>query len=144
MEPGQKSVEPVCPSHPASAVRRGRPALARPSRTLLAARIALRDRLSEASAAAWHAVRPPDLRRPTRSAARIAFARQSAIYFAHVIFGATLTRAGRIFGRDRTTARHACSLIEDRRDDQRFDRAIDLLEPAIRCWYAAFAERIGR
>lgn len=122
-----------------TARRRGRPALPRLSRTAMAARRTMGERVSEASAAAWRAVCPADLRRPTRSKAHIAFARQAAIYFAHVIFGATLTRAGRIFGRDRTTARHACSLVEDRRDDRRIDRSMDMLEPAIRRWYETFA-----
>jgi hypothetical protein len=127
-----------------TARRRGRPALPRPCRAGIAARRALGERLSEAAAAAWRAVPPADLRRPTRSRAEIAFARQAAIYFAHVIFGATLTRAGGIFGRDRTTARHACSRIEDQRDDHAIDRSIDLLEPAIRHWFAAFAAEDGR
>ena len=32
-------------------------------------------------------------------------------------FGVNLSAVGRAFGRDRTTAAHACRLIEDRRDD---------------------------
>jgi chromosomal replication initiation ATPase DnaA len=108
-----------------------------PSRIL--ARRQLVERLSEACAAALRAVPPEALRRPTRSSADIAAARQTAIYFVHVFFEENLTRAGQVFGRDRTTARHACSRIEDLRDDSRVDRAFDLLEPALRNWVGAFA-----
>jgi hypothetical protein len=30
--------------------------------------------------------------------------------------------------RDRTTVAHACQVVEERRDDPRFDRVIELLE----------------
>jgi chromosomal replication initiation ATPase DnaA len=75
-----------------------------------------------------------DLYRLTRGRAKIALARQVAMYLAHVVCGLTLTDTGRLFGRDRTTVAHACCVIEDRRDDPLFDRALDLLEwvvPAI-------------
>ncbi len=75
-----------------------------------------------------------DLRRLTRGRANVALARQVAMYLAHVACGLTLTDTGRLFGRDRTTVAHACGVIEDRRDDPLFDRALDLLEwvvPAI-------------
>lgn len=75
-----------------------------------------------------------DLRRITRGRANVALARQVAMYLAHVVCGMTLTDTGRLFGRDRTTVAHACGVIEDRRDDPLFDRALDLLEwvvPAI-------------
>ncbi len=68
-----------------------------------------------------------DLRRITRGRANVALARQVAMYLAHVVCGMTLTDTGRLFGRDRTTVAHACSVIEDRRDDPLFDRALDLL-----------------
>ncbi len=63
-----------------------------------------------------------------RGVARIAEARQVAMYLAHVACGLSLTDVGRAFGRDRTTVAHACAVIEDRRDDLVFDRALDLLE----------------
>ncbi len=63
-----------------------------------------------------------------RGAARIAEARQVAMYLAHVACGLSLTDVGRTFRRDRTTVAHACAVIEDRRDDPMFDRALDLLE----------------
>jgi hypothetical protein len=69
-----------------------------------------------------------DLRRLSRGRARVALARQVAMYLAHVVCGLTLTDTGKLFGRDRTTVAHACCVIEDRRDDPLFDRALDLLE----------------
>ena len=64
---------------------------------------------------------------PARAAA---FARQIAMYLAHVGFGLSMAEIGRAFGRDRTTVVHACHLIEDRRDEMRFDHLLDHLEQA--------------
>jgi hypothetical protein len=64
---------------------------------------------------------------PARAAA---FARQIAMYLAHVVFGLSMAEIGRAFGRDRTTVVHACHLIEDRRDEMRFDQLLDHLEQA--------------
>ena len=64
---------------------------------------------------------------PARAAA---FARQIAMYLAHVGFGLSMAEVGRAFGRDRTTVVHACHLIEDRRDEVRFDQMLDHLEQA--------------
>ena len=60
-----------------------------------------------------------------------AFARKLAMYLAHVALGMSLGRAGQAFGRDRATIRHACQVIEDRRDDPRFDRWLEALEQSI-------------
>jgi hypothetical protein len=65
---------------------------------------------------------------PTSRAA--AFARQIAMYLAHVGFGIPMAAIGNAFGRDRTTVVHACHLIEDRRDEARFDDLLDHLEQA--------------
>jgi chromosomal replication initiation ATPase DnaA len=72
-----------------------------------------------------------DLRHATRGRAKVALARQVAMYLAHVGCGLSLTETGRLFDRDRTTVAHACGIIEDRRDDPLFDRALDLLEWAV-------------
>jgi chromosomal replication initiation ATPase DnaA len=72
-----------------------------------------------------------DLHRISRGRAKVALARQVAMYLAHVACGLSLTDAGRLFGRDRTTVAHACGVIEDKRDDPLFDRALDLLEWAV-------------
>lgn len=68
------------------------------------------------------------LAHPTRGRSRVAFARQVAMYLAHVTFGLTLTTVGRAFGRDRTTVSHACALVEDARDNPELDRTLELLE----------------
>ena len=72
-----------------------------------------------------------DLHHTRRGRAKAAQARQVAMYLAHVTCGISLTDTGRLFGRDRTTAAHACGIVEDRRDDPLFDRALDLLEWAV-------------
>ncbi len=69
---------------------------------------------------------------PTRANARAALARQIAMYLIHVDLGATLTETAHTFARDRTTAAHACGLIENRRDDKGFDLQIRCLEEAVR------------
>ncbi len=99
----------------------------------------LAERCSAACAAGWQAVSPHLLRAATRGPANVATARQAAIYLLHIVFSANLTSAGKSFGRDRTTARHACSRMEDWRDSAAIDRAFDLLEPALRCWVDAFS-----
>ena len=71
------------------------------------------------------------LEQNSRGVARVALARQVAMYLAHVGCGLSMTAAGRLFGRDRTTVAHACLIVEDRRDDPMFDRALDLLEWAV-------------
>jgi hypothetical protein len=92
-------------------------------------------RLCDAAAlatAAAFAVPVGELRATTRRAPYIALARQSAMYLAHVAFGVSLSDVGRSFGRDRTTAAHACRLIEDRRDDPAVDAVLASLESACR------------
>lgn len=64
----------------------------------------------------------------SRCQADTARARQLAMYLAHVSKGISLTAIGAAFGRDRTTVSYACNLIEDLRDDARFDAELDRLE----------------
>ena len=52
------------------------------------------------------------------------------MYLARVCFGATFSEIGQVFGRDRTTAAHACRLVEERRDDPRLDAMLERLELA--------------
>lgn len=68
---------------------------------------------------------------PTRASARAALARQIAMYLIHVDLGATLTETAHTFARERSTAAHACSKIESRRDDRSFDLQIRCLEEAV-------------
>ena len=64
----------------------------------------------------------------SRSRLPVARARQLAMYLSHVVLGRTLLEIGYAFGRDRTTVSYACALIEDMRDDPRFDDEVSGLE----------------
>jgi len=75
---------------------------------------------------------PRLLRMPTRGQFRISLARQVCMYIAHVASGMSLTEVGRMWERDRTTAAHACTVVEERRDDAEFNRAIDLIELVVK------------
>ena len=75
-----------------------------------------------------------DLWSGTRGRPRVAFARQVAMYLAHVAWGLTLTEVGHVFSRDRTTVAHACGLVEDSRDDPVLDRSLELLEGVLRAF----------
>ncbi len=85
-----------------------------------------------AAVAAAFTVPIGELHATTRRRAPVALARQSAMYLAHVAFGLSFTEVGRVFGRDRTTAAHACRRIEDRRADVGLDTALAELEHVLR------------
>jgi hypothetical protein len=92
-------------------------------------------RLCETAAAASasaFAIPVGELYARTRRSSYVALARQSAMYLAHVAFGVPLSEVAAAFGRDRTTAAHACRLIEDRRDDPAVDVLLASLEDACR------------
>ena len=84
-----------------------------------------------------------DLRAPTRCSPRTAFARQVAMYLAHVVCGLSLTEVGALFARDRTTVAHACSVVEDRRDDPALDGRLEHLERAVASLIDALFARRG-
>lgn len=88
-------------------------------------------RLIEAAASAATGVPAAQLRDRLRGSHPVAHARQTAMYLAHVVFGLSFTRVGICFGRDRTTVRHACALIENRRDDPGQDLALSALEAGL-------------
>jgi hypothetical protein len=69
---------------------------------------------------------------PGRHGAPAARARQIAMYLLHTLYGWPLWRVGQAFGRDRTTAGYACTLIESLRDDRAFDAEIEALETCLR------------
>lgn len=87
--------------------------------------------LCVAAAAAARGVDPAAIRSPRRERAPIAEARQLALYLHHVVFNASLSACGRALQRDRASVRHACAVIEDRRDDPGFDRAVAALEAGL-------------
>jgi chromosomal replication initiation ATPase DnaA len=82
-----------------------------------------------------------DLRLPKRGRAKVALARQVAMYLSHIVLGMTLCESGRLYSRDRTTAAHACRLVEDLRDEQRFDTLLSLLENMVRAEILHRADR---
>lgn len=84
--------------------------------------------LLEQAVAAAFTVPVDDVRAPSRSTAEAAFARQCAMYLAHVALGSSCREVGRLFHRDRTTVAHACQLVEMRRDDPAIDRMLDMLQ----------------
>ena len=102
----------------------------------------LRQAIDPAVAAVFE-VEIADLRAPTRRSPRTAFARQVAMYLAHVVGGLSLTEVGALFARDRTTAAHACGIVEDRRDDPELDRRIEHLERAVVSLIDALSLRRG-
>ena len=104
------------------------PQFSRPNRNVAALRGA--GEIVTAAVAAAFTIPIGELRTPERRSARAAFARQSAMYLAHVTFGLNYSEVARAFGRDRTTAAHACQLIEDRRDDPAVDAVLGSLEDA--------------
>ena len=79
-----------------------------------------------------------DLRCKSRGRAPTAYARQTAMYLAHVHFGLSQSEVGRIFGRDRTTVSHACARVEDSRDNPRSERILCCLEAALERWQKNF------
>ncbi|BCB20746.1 helix-turn-helix domain-containing protein [Bosea sp. ANAM02] len=98
-------------------------------------------RLAEVAIAAAIRIPLAGLRAASRGRKSIALARQTAMYLAHVAFGLSLTRVGICFGRDRTTVRHACALIEDRRDDPALEFGLAALEAALLAAMARLAEQ---
>ena len=86
-------------------------------------------------------VDPEELGAATRRSPRAAFARQVAMYLAHVVCGLSMTEVGVLFSRDRTTVAHACEVVEDRRDDAELDRRVERLECAVTALAGALAWR---
>lgn len=82
-----------------------------------------------------------DLKSETRRSPRAAFARQVAMYLAHVVCGLSLTEVGALFARHRTTVSHACSVVEDRRDDPELDGRLEHLERAVASLFDALVVR---
>lgn len=77
-------------------------------------------------------VAPEALLAPTRSTPHVAEARQILMYLAHVGLGLSLAQAAGIVGRDRTTAAHACRVVEERREDAAFDTTLSTLEAGLK------------
>ncbi len=85
-------------------------------------------RLAVATLSAVTGISEKKIQDLTRSKADVALARQVAMYLAHTKFGISFTEVGEQFGRDRSTVSHACRLVEDKRDDDRFDQQLVRME----------------
>ena len=112
-------------------------------KTPLPGRIASVRQAIEPAIGAVFGVGVDDLRAETRGSPRTAFARQVAMYLAHVVCGLSLTEVGALFVRDRTTVAHACSVVEDRRDDPELDGRLEHLERAVASLIDALFARRG-
>ena len=64
--------------------------------------------------------------------------RQIAMYLSHVVLSVPYRTIGVAFARDRTTVVHACSVIEDRRDDRDYDHFVECCERCITAVFAPF------
>ena len=79
-----------------------------------------------------HGIPHSELYGNARGDADLAFARQIAMYLAHVVGQLTLNEIAELFERDRSTVSHACSNIEDRRDRPYFNLQLEQLEKRLR------------
>lgn len=78
--------------------------------------------------AAEFKVAESDLARSSRCPAPVAFARQVAMYMAHVAYQLSYAEVAQAFGRDRSTVSHACAMVEDARDDPDLEYRLDKIE----------------
>ncbi|MBX8824537.1 helix-turn-helix domain-containing protein [Ochrobactrum sp. SFR4] len=76
-----------------------------------------------------------DLRSPQRGTCHVARIRQFGMYIAHTMFGLSMSEVAYAFCRERTTVKHACHLIEDMRENEKFDRNVSSFEYLIRALY---------
>jgi chromosomal replication initiation ATPase DnaA len=83
--------------------------------------------LAAGAAAYATGARIEDIMSVARGANAASAARQLAMYLMHTGFGASLAVTAEAFGRDRSTVAHAVRVIEERRDDGRFDALVDAL-----------------
>lgn len=67
----------------------------------------------------------------TRCRKTVAFARQVAMYLAHVSLSYPLKQIAGHYGRDRTTVAYACRVVEDRREEEETELLINSLESAL-------------
>jgi hypothetical protein len=85
-------------------------------------------RLLHAAVGAAFAVPVDEIAAPTRGRPQAAFARQATMYLVHTVLRLGYAEVGALFSRDRTTAAHACRLVEERRDDAGIDALLLALE----------------
>ncbi len=123
---GQESVAPERKAVAGGGRSRSRRAVACPAVLTLpprtACRIVRQIVLEFAGLAADRKLHRRDSRRQT------CHIRQISMYVCHVVLQLSLSEIGGAFGRDRTTAGHACNVVEDRRDDAVFDDFVSAIE----------------
>jgi hypothetical protein len=78
-----------------------------------------------------------------RGGADRTFVRQVAIYLSHVSCGLSYAQAASLYERHRTTAAHACSIVEDRRDDTNLDQILGLLDLCVRAEFSRVDPRLA-
>lgn len=69
---------------------------------------------------------------PNRKRAKVAFARQLAMYLCHVVGQIPMSEISIVFKRDRSTVGYACHMIEDRRDGAFFNAQLEFMEAEMR------------
>jgi chromosomal replication initiation ATPase DnaA len=79
-----------------------------------------------------------EMRAATRRTSQTAFARQVAMYLAHVVFSMSIGDVAQAFARDRSTVCYAVQRVEALREDPDLDRTLGWLESLLR----AIAERL--
>jgi len=87
-----------------------------------------RARLVTAAVALEFGVPDIEVYSQTKGSSRSSFARQIAMYLTHIVYEINLSRVARTFNRDRSTASHACRVIEESRDDELIDEKLNSLE----------------
>ncbi len=73
-----------------------------------------------------------NLTHPKKHSPHLRFARQVAMYLAHVVYELNHTHVARLFAKDRSTVSHACKVVEESREDQLFDLKLIRLENFLR------------
>ena len=79
-----------------------------------------------------------EIRAASRCNSHAAFARQIAMYLAHIVFSLSIGDVAKAFARDRSTVCHAIQRVEALRDDPEIDSTLGWLETLLR----AIAERL--
>ncbi len=89
---------------------------------------AARARLIIAAVAIEFGVPEAEIIAPLKGPSAVSYARQVSMYLMCCTFNATKSRVAEIFGRHFSTVSHACTVIEDQRDDPVLDGKLLILE----------------
>lgn len=76
-------------------------------------------------------LRPEEITQPCRGTSNVSKARQIACYLLHTSLSLSLVDISSYFQKDRTTIGHACRLVEDWRDEPKFDDELIELEKTV-------------